>query len=438
MRFAAKILVSAFAVLAAFSCRPEKESAAAQDARIYGVYRVYPAPDARAKVKAPRGYRPVYVSHYGRHGSRWILYDTQYVFIKDVLDRAAADGKLTCEGKRAKNLYDEVYPRLAGRAGQLTPLGMKQHREIASRMAGNYPEIFAKGSGVMAFSSDVPRTILSMGAFCGELQRHFPEIEIYEGVNPAEYEHFLNPYSSKSSTATAEDLRFKSLSAPWREDFDRFCKRKIDAEQFCGRLFTDLEWLGTVCRPVNFERDFYYLAVHMDGVPAEADFLGFFLDDELESLAECDNYTFYVEKGPWPGGNGRSYALSVHILDDIVGQAARDMASGDCCARLRFGHDGCLMGLLCLMGVKGWCEGVSDPDRFTEVWNSSEIPMAANIQFIFFRNRAGALATSVLFNEKPLGFPLPEISPGCYDWEAMRSLLAEKSRAAHELLSKTI
>lgn len=36
-----------------------------------GVYYAYPAPGVQTK--APKGYEPFYISHFGRHGSRWLM-----------------------------------------------------------------------------------------------------------------------------------------------------------------------------------------------------------------------------------------------------------------------------------------------------------------------------------------------------------------------------
>ena len=40
------------------------------DGKWYGVYRMYDFP-AYEKVRAPKGYRPVAISHYSRHGARY-------------------------------------------------------------------------------------------------------------------------------------------------------------------------------------------------------------------------------------------------------------------------------------------------------------------------------------------------------------------------------
>lgn len=48
---------------------------------------------------APKGYEPVYISHYGRHGSRvnWGL--SNYTYVIDILEKADSAGILTPEGE---------------------------------------------------------------------------------------------------------------------------------------------------------------------------------------------------------------------------------------------------------------------------------------------------------------------------------------------------
>lgn len=42
-----------------------------------GVYWAYPL-DFAPQTRAPKGYKPFYVSHYGRHGSRYLIGDRDY------------------------------------------------------------------------------------------------------------------------------------------------------------------------------------------------------------------------------------------------------------------------------------------------------------------------------------------------------------------------
>ena len=44
---------------------------------------------------APKGYEPFYMSHYGRHGSRWLIGEGDYTNPINTLKEARAEGKLT-------------------------------------------------------------------------------------------------------------------------------------------------------------------------------------------------------------------------------------------------------------------------------------------------------------------------------------------------------
>ena len=48
--------------------------------------------------KPPKGYKPFYISHYGRHGSRSSGDGHEYVRLRDILLAAQADGQLTEKG----------------------------------------------------------------------------------------------------------------------------------------------------------------------------------------------------------------------------------------------------------------------------------------------------------------------------------------------------
>ena len=84
-----------------------------------GVYRLYPAMEYD-RGDVPAGYEPVHICHYGRHGSRYILFDSQYVHVMRVLSKAHQDGKLTPLGEDTYSGYASVYPFLEGREGELS------------------------------------------------------------------------------------------------------------------------------------------------------------------------------------------------------------------------------------------------------------------------------------------------------------------------------
>lgn len=53
-----------------------------------GVYYAYPVYSLQPQTQAPKGYKPFYISHYGRHGSRYLISDADYKWVIELFDKA--------------------------------------------------------------------------------------------------------------------------------------------------------------------------------------------------------------------------------------------------------------------------------------------------------------------------------------------------------------
>ena len=93
-----------------------------------GVYYAYPEPSTQI-VHIPDGFSVFYISHYGRHGSRWLPDEQRYEWVNAQFDN---DANLTPFGKNIKKRLKKVWKNAKGNAGQLTPLGAAQHRDRKS------------------------------------------------------------------------------------------------------------------------------------------------------------------------------------------------------------------------------------------------------------------------------------------------------------------
>ena len=148
-----------------------------------GVYYAYPVHHVLINPAPPEGYQPFYISHYGRHGSRWLPSDSRYEW---VIAQLADKKNLTAEGKRLRKQLDKVWRNARGNGGQLTPLGGRQHEEIADRMVSNFPEVFTEGALVRARSSVVPRCTASMGHFISKIRSRCPSVHIDSATDSAD------------------------------------------------------------------------------------------------------------------------------------------------------------------------------------------------------------------------------------------------------------
>ena len=141
---------------------------------------------------APKGYEPFYMSHYGRHGSRWLIGENEYSAPMNILRDAQRAGKLTAEGEATLQKIEAFYPMTINRLGELTSVGERQHHGIGRRMVQNFPEIFkAKNVPIDARSTVVIRCILSMEAECEELAAANPTARIHNDVSES-FQYYLN------------------------------------------------------------------------------------------------------------------------------------------------------------------------------------------------------------------------------------------------------
>ena len=92
--------------------------------------------------KPPKGYEVVYLSHYGRHGARYITDSAKYDHVAKLLGNGHDKGALTAEGEKLYNDYMAIYPLLQYHNGDLTVKGQEQHRELARRMINAYQSLF--------------------------------------------------------------------------------------------------------------------------------------------------------------------------------------------------------------------------------------------------------------------------------------------------------
>ena len=130
-----------------------------------GIYYAYPVTDDAGTdspaVKAPAVFSPYYISHYGRHGSRWMSRDERYLWIEK---QFADDGNLTPLGLLIKSIVKRICENAKGNGGKLTRLGELQHQAIARRMYAHYPQIFAAGHQVKACAVTWASAAHAMGA----------------------------------------------------------------------------------------------------------------------------------------------------------------------------------------------------------------------------------------------------------------------------------
>ncbi len=407
---------------------------AADPAKAGGIYYMYnenPGPHAAA----PKGYKPFYISHYGRHGARYLGSSSNYVKAFRLFSAALADSALTPAGEQFARRYLEMYPLVDGRAGELTQKGARQHRGIAERMYRNYPEVFRGKRTIDARSTIVPRCIISMDNFCDQLKRHNPSLRIEKSAGEADMA-FLNPFSLSNPDVTVTDEGYNNKYAYWQPAYRAMCRENADPEVFFGRLFRDWHYVERFGKPVDLEIVLYYIACSCNCMDEDISFWDMFTLEERCLLWEADSYRFFCSKGPDDMQGGRQWAFCWTLAQDILDGFDRDMAEGRA-ARLRFGHDIAIMSLMTLYDIEGWSTPAPTPHAAKDLWQDWRVPMGANVQFIFYRNRRGHILVRFMDDEQDIRFPIPSETAPYYDWTALRAFMEQRIALARHIIATT-
>lgn len=433
MRTALLTLVTALCLVFPLAAQTAREEIEADRNKAGGVYCLYSQPKD-APAPAPKGFKPFYISHFGRHGARHNLADPTVLL--NLLDTAAAAGKLTPLGEDVRARYSALYPQLKLRDGDLTAVGTAQLEGIASRMAVQYPQVFRSGGMVRAVSSTSPRCLLSMAAFLHGLRSSGWKREVSLDTGNA-WMRTVAPHSKANPLYVQQRDRMRTEDRKaWRSDV-QLLREEIDAIAFLSRLFSDEEWIRLQGEPHSLMAVFYSLAVSMPCTGLPGDFYDLFTPEELYGLWQVDNLRYYGYFGPSKYFGGTSWAIAAPALEEIIAEADEDLRTGTTAARLRFGHDVGLMCLYSLLALDGWGTQVDGLHEAADAWRCYRIPMAANLQWIFYRNAAGNILVRLLVNEQEASLPVePAAEGGFYRWEDLRAYCLERCSEARTLIER--
>lgn len=383
-----------------------------------GVYFAYPTTQT-SPTKPPKGYKPFHISHYGRHGSRYLINEKDYRNVLNAFEKADSAGALTPLGKDVLGRLREVMKEGEGRNGDLSPLGVRQHRGIAERMFADYPEVFKGETPVTARSTVVIRCVLSMDAFCERLKELNPKLKT-DRESSDKYMYYLNYHSPESMAYTSDG---------WKTAYQKFEQEHVKTDRIISTLFADDDYVYNNITPADLVRGLYWIAVDMQDMETPVEFMDLFTDEELFDLWQCVNYRFYVCDGNYPGNGGLLLDNAKPLLNNIIETAEEAIASPQPSVALRFGHDGNLIPLAGLLRLEDCYYSEQDPQQFYAAFSDFKVaPMAGNVQLVFFRNEKNPADVLVKFlhNEKEVHIPIPTDNFPFYRWDDVRRFYQER------------
>lgn len=370
----------------------------------------------------PHAYRICYLSHYGRHGSRY--HSTAipvYTKLPAIFADAAQRSILTPDGEKARERIELLSREAQGREGTLTSKGLWQLDRLGALMSERYPELFSPGSRIRAIASHVGRTQQSRDTFLDGVRRNASGVE------------FLVSNTIHDDSVTCSAFGYMAVRGVSMKAFQNLRLRETPSvSRILGALFTDPAAARTILEKhlgqaygIEFMRLMHMMAANVQSTDnPEADLFFVFTPEEILSNWKLDNavrywwYSLCPEWGVFRAVDGRL------VLRDIVAQADRDLSQeSGCTVSLRFGHDSHLMPVVAMLGLEG-CRAdvpVSHIDSLHSQWRDFQItPMAASMEILFYRNPRGHVIVKFLLNGSEQRLALQSPMAPYYDWAEVR------------------
>lgn len=393
------------------------EQLKANPQKAYGNDCPYPF-DNSVLTKAPKGYKPFYISHYGRHGSRYYWNEKLYAELDTLLTDAHSKGLLTPLGEKFYTNFMSIKDELTTGVSELTQLGWEQHQKIARIMYNNFPEVFKNGGNVLAISSLTGRCVISMSAFCQELVQCNPKIEIREqssrftldGVVPSDKQ---NPVKH---TFTKSKPRYEANMKNFAGDDDL-------RKNVISRVFTSTD--GLKANPHHIASNLLHLYTSLPNIAHEGMMDGIVADNELINTWERSNLGSYS----WVFS---LQSEAVPILRDIITKTDAVLSGkSDHIADLRFGHDSFIGPLTVLMGLNGADLDPENPSEVKNCYQNFETCMACNIQLVFYRSgkASDGVLVKCLLNGKEAKLPVETQMFPYYKWDDVKRVYEQKCKS---------
>ena len=386
-------------------------------------YYIYPDSITSALTPSPEGKKPFYISHYGRHGSRYISsrsgYDIPYI----MMQQADSLDELTEEGQKVLHEMNIIMRNTENRWGELTGFGKRQLQQIGQRMAERFPEVLCPGAKVSGISTTVPRCIESMGACLMQMLQVCPQLQIT--MHSSERNQWYMNHQDKK-------LRRGYMTPEAKKAYDAYTAHRLGNTRLMELIFKNPD----IVKEVVDEEQFSYYLMKMGLFQLNINYnqstylMTLFDTNDLYLMWQIDNALWYIQHGACKLNGGRQPYSQRHLLRQMIADADSCIRLDHPGAQLRFGHETVILPLVCLIGVNGFDLETDNLDELEEKgwWCSSAFPMASNLQFIFYRSdlKDKDVLFKVLLNEEEATLPLQPVSGPYYRWADFRQYCLDK------------
>ena len=371
---------------------------------------------------------PFYVNHLGRHGARFPTSGKALNRVKEILELAQRENRLTSGGVTLLSTIQNLSETFDGQWGKLSVVGEEEQRGIARRMIERYPQLFSDSAKVQAIATNVPRCIHSMDAFLACMVEFNSSLHIQRNEGK-QYNDILRFFDLNQSYVDYKE------NGDWRPIYETFVRRKISSASVMENFFLE-SGQETDKEAEEFVMALFSIAAILPdtGTPINLD--GLFTIGEWDNYWQTQNLRQYMSKSSSPIGRMLPVAIAWPLLSEFI-HSADEVIKGksDTRANFRFAHAETVIPFVALMGIEGTDVKVVVPDSVSKYWKDYEIaPMAANVQWIFYHDKAREIWVKFLLNEKEMTLPVSTSRFPYYRWETVCMYLKKRVEMAKKVL----
>ena len=371
---------------------------------------------------------PFYVNHLGRHGARFPTSGKALNRVKEILELAQRENRLTSGGVTLLSTIQNLSETFDGQWGKLSVVGEEEQRGIARRMIERYPQLFSDSVKVQAIATYVPRCIHSMDAFLACMVEFNSSLHIQRNEGK-QYNDILRFFDLNQSYVDYKE------NGDWRPIYETFVRRKISSASVMENFFLE-SGQETDKEAEEFVMALFSIAAILPdtGTPINLD--GLFTIGEWDNYWQTQNLRQYMSKSSSPVGQMLPVAIAWPLLSEFI-HSADEVIKGksDTRANFRFAHAETVIPFVALMGIEGTDVKVVVPDSVSKYWKDYEIaPMAANVQWIFYHDKAREIWVKFLLNEKEMTLPVSTSRFPYYRWETVCMYLKKRVEMAKKVL----
>ncbi|MGM9735320.1 MAG: hypothetical protein ACI3ZL_02805 [Candidatus Cryptobacteroides sp.] len=366
---------------------------------------------------APKGYKPFYISHYGRHGARTDWDTGNYDFVIGTLEKCSQAGILTPAGDSLlaeTRIVKEVH---GGVNGHLTRRGEYEHREIARRMYARYPDIFSSSNAYMRVeSSTVPRCLVSMACFIGELSK----------LNPSSLYFTIDSGEKQMAYIANGPTREHSLKAAPLIDSLRNTL-VFDTVSLYKVLFTDPVKASDIAGDAaSLQNAIWHCARVGKASGVEGNMFRYLPEEVVYGWWDFWNRELYIGHGNSVEFGDFRMPQTLPLVESMLMKADEALKNGTPAADLVFGHDHPLLALVSFFGLEGVGERVSF-EEIPQKWNDPmNMPYASNLQMVFYRDRQGDILVKFVYNDRERRIiGLDSLTGPYYKWDDVRNYIID-------------